>query len=220
MTFFVADRLWIQRSLPRSHHKAKNTQRGDNDVSQVNTSGRAKRRRLEKDLELEDRTVVAVRPKASDRAATTRAKVKLDAHAQSASGMVSADGFRGTQHKTTSRPILGTRASARLRGALQDERQPTLREWIGEGIDPDIQLTSDLKTGLESDFDELSELTELSEDSQDEPSDSIEKLSPSDDIGNHSSKDAIHSFDEVQKQSQMDFVEWETVSERILAYPV
>ena len=219
MTFFVADRLWIQRSLPRSHHKAKNIQRGDNDVSQVNTSGRAKRRRLE-DSELGDRTVVAVRPKASDRAAKARAKVKLDAHAQSASRMVSADGSRGTQHKTTSRPILGTRASARLRGAQQDEQQPIIRAWMGEGIDPDIQLTSDLKTGLESDFDELSELTELSEDSQDEPSDSIKKLSPSDDIGNYSSKDAIHTCDEVQKQSRKDFVEWETVSERILANPV
>lgn len=219
MTFFIADRLWIQRSLPRSHHQVKNT-RGDNDASQTNTSGRAKRRRLEKDLELEDRTVVAVRPKANDRAAKTRAKVKLDAHAQSASGMVNVDGFRGTQDKITSRPILGTRASARLRGTLQGERQPIFRKWMGEGIDPDIQFTSDLKTGLESDIDELSELTELSEDSQDEPPDSIEKPSPSDDIGIHSSKNPIHTSYEVQKQSQKDFVEWETVSARILVYPV
>ena len=94
------------------------------------------------------------------------------------------------------------------------------REWMGEGIDPDIHPTSDLKTGLESDFDELSELTELSEDSQDESPNSTEKLPHPDVTGNYSTKNPMHTSDEVQEQSQKDFVEWETVSEPIPVYRV
>lgn len=202
---FVADRLWIQRSLPKSH-KIKNMKTPDNDASQASTSGRAKRRRLGKDLEHNDETIFAVLPTPKDRTAKTRAKVKLDTHAQAPSGLVQTSRSRESKYGTTSRPILGTRASARLRGIQQTEWQPVPREWMEEGTGLETQPT---KTGLESDLDELSELTELSDDSYDEPPDTVEKFTPPDGIGHQSTSG---------EAPQKDFVEWETVSGPILTY--
>ncbi|KAF8348992.1 hypothetical protein F5887DRAFT_545100 [Amanita rubescens] len=202
--FIGSDRLWIQRTLPKSRHKIKNTKSPDNDGSQA-SSGRAKRRRLGKDLEHDDETIFTLLPAPKDRTAKTRAKVNPDTHAQTSSGSVQTSGSRESKHGTTSRPILGTRASARLRGVQQNEWQPIPREWMEEGTDLEIQHMSDLKTGLESDLDELSELTELSDDSYDKPPDTVEKLISLDDTGHQSTPS------ETQNQSQKYFVEWETI---------
>ena len=211
---FVADRLWIQRTLPKSRHKIKNMKSPNNNASRASTSGRAKRRRLGKDLEHDDETIFTLLPTPKDRTAKTRAKVKLDTHAQAPSVLVQTSGSRESKHGTTSRPILGTRASARLRGVQQNEWQPIPREWMEEGTGLETQPMSDLKTGLEIDLDELSELTELTDDSYDEPPDTVEILTSPDDIGHQSTSG------EAQNQSQKDFVEWETVSGFILAYRV
>lgn len=140
------------------------------------------------------------------RAAKTRAKLKLDAQAKELAELNRlADAKTAVPRRAhgrrnsigPSRPM-GTRVSARLRGAEDDEWQEIPPDWLDEN---ETTGKLKLKTGLESDDESISDLTELSEQASDDKEEETEELGPL--PGNP----AANGGDGLLE----GFVEWETV---------
>lgn len=227
MILLVGDRLWIQRAFPPKTRKKRYAREGK--IAQQGSPGREKRRRIGKSLESANFNRSVTHSTSTHRAAKFKPKDKLDIRPKGVVGVRSAychNGYsstgvqRGkvTNHPTASCPIVGTRVSARLRGARQDEWQPVPKEWMSEPDERDSWLEypsrseTVIRTGLESDLEEMSELTELSEDSQPK---SFEADNPTIDnvIANHRTAAQDKGlWDQPDEKPPNDFVEWETVS--------
>ncbi|KAI5998817.1 hypothetical protein EDD15DRAFT_2242005 [Pisolithus albus] len=181
-----ADRLWIQRELPKPASKRKrksnvrSSKKQDGVFQERLTS--SKRQRLDSGASPQSsRQRVPENPPNSrgSRAAKARANEKLDAQAKDLAKferhMLSrtkdskAYSLSRNQHRAT-----GIRVSARLRGSsvVEDEWQEIPEEWLNTQItsadDEKSQLSSSrrkhsTKTGLESDGESISDLTELSD---------------------------------------------------------
>ena len=223
----VADRLWIQRALPPKTRKKRHARECTIDLP--GSHGRAKRRRIEKILESVNFNQSVSHATTAHRAAKFKAKAKLNARPVAVVGVRSSYCHNGhsstgvqrgkvTNHPTASCPIVGTRVSARLRGAQQDEWQPVPKEWMDDIDERDSHLEyasrseTVIKTGLESDLEEMSELTELSEDSQTR-SFEADNLTIYNAMANHRTTAKDEGLcDQPEEKSPKDFVEWETVS--------
>ena len=149
------------------------------------------------------------------RAAKDQAKKRLDAQAKEmaefnrlASSSNSESRKQASLQPTTtfSSPIMGTRSSARLRGAQHDEWQTIPEEWLNEVKPSRASSRLHFKTGLELDEESVSELTELSEDDS-EP--------PVPELNGHNDEEVEDEEDEQEAPKQgaasEDFIEWETV---------
>lgn len=168
----LADRLWIQRVVPKPYKKSgkrKATSNADNrkakaprieevkgsrnssrDVSpragnksnpKTRKSDRApstSRRGSRRPIEVEEAEVLSSPSGGRSRAAKTQANVKLDLQAkQLAAAKAEIESFnrmstaRNSPSKSSSRPVLGTRASRRLRGDDEDDEwQQIPEEWM------------------------------------------------------------------------------------------
>jgi hypothetical protein len=182
------------------------------------------------------------------RAAKAQANLKLDEQAKELAELnrqaaTLARSGSGGETKTSKRPKvnqrskssgmgssptrpLGTRISARLRGAQGDEWQPVPEEWLNEGaIGTQVnggQASGSVKkpfpkTGLESDEESVSDLTELSEFSEGKETDAnAEALKDEDEDTNVRMVDVempVPTDDRVEEVPILPegFVEWETV---------
>lgn len=183
-----ADRLWIQRELPKLTAKRKRNSnirspKKPNGVSQERLT-LSKRQRLDPGVPPQSaRQKVTENPPNSrgSRAAKARANEKLDAQAKdlakferhitslSRTKASKAYSLSRNQHRSA-----GIRVSARLRGSavIEDEWQEIPEEWLNTQIrspvDEMAQPSSfprkhSTKTGLESDDGSISDLTELSD---------------------------------------------------------
>lgn len=183
-----ADRLWIQRELPKltSKRKRKSNMRSSKKQDGVfqERIASSKRQRLDPDPPRQSaRQKVPENPPNSrgSRAAKARANEKLDAQAKdlakferhifslSRTKASKAYSLSLNQHRPT-----GIRVSARLRGSsvVEDEWQEIPEEWLNTQITSPVDEKSQLsssqrkhstKTGLESDGESISDLTELSD---------------------------------------------------------
>ncbi|KAJ7202501.1 hypothetical protein B0H12DRAFT_1162635 [Mycena haematopus] len=206
-----ADRLWVQRAHPRPPRYTATTsslkrKRPENTAKASVAKSKqpaAKRARLASD----DPKLTITVPPGGGRAAKAQAKVKLDQQAKELAELNRAAGIRAPAARESRRgrtpvaPVrpLGTRVSARLRGADDDEWQAVPEDWLEERTRKKTSLQPKLKTGLESDDESISDLTQLSEDGVEEAEG---ETSP-----------AAEPEEEQQKreEGQADFIEWETI---------
>jgi hypothetical protein len=154
------------------------------------------------------------------RAAKLQAKIKLDAQAKELAVLNQQARAAGGSTRSLKAPpkpanprALGTRVSARLRGAQNNEWQAVPDEWLNESSDAHHSGTEDerldsKKTADERD-DSISDLTELSDDS-DDPDPKTEEP--------NATNEQAEDEKDVPKQEEVDpslesFVEWETVKE-------
>jgi hypothetical protein len=154
--FSTADRLWIQRVLPkppkslkrkRPDNKGKSKAAAPKNDSNASNSRRqpAKRRRLQTTDDEVTPKATKIRGQLSSpsngrggRAAKTQAKAKLDAQAKELAEFQRQTASAGRSSKRLkmepARPM-GTRVSARLRGEVEDEWQPVPEEWLVDAKD-------------------------------------------------------------------------------------
>lgn len=148
------------------------------------------------------------------RAAKAQAKLKLDAQAKELAELNRAAGIKpaapkrlhgGRNPVAPVRP-LGTRVSARLRGADDDEWQEVPQDWLNENKGGSKQKGAKPKpkTGLESDDESISDLTELSEEASEEANEEDEE-------GASSLAEEEPPKDNREDDQPDGFVEWETV---------
>ncbi|KIM84771.1 hypothetical protein PILCRDRAFT_817567 [Piloderma croceum F 1598] len=195
-----ADRLWIQRPLPKlpqnrkrkrpatgdaTGHKGKRTasepatKRDKKHVDDPNhdvvtpKSNRTPGRSARRGASQQGGTVSAGR--GGGRAAKTQAKMKMDKQAKDLAEFqrqaATAEKTKGKSSAQAPPPPRGTRLSKRLRGSTEeDDWQPVPDEWLAEGEAP-APAKALPKTGLESD--DESALTSLS-DEEDETADGIQ----------------------------------------------
>ncbi|KAJ6570295.1 hypothetical protein DFH09DRAFT_1154608 [Mycena vulgaris] len=202
-----ADRLWIQRIQPKPPRYTA-------------TTSPLKRKRLENVAK--SSTAKSKRPAAkrarltSDESSkltiTQQAKLKLNAQAKELTELNRAAGIKASDRRaahgrTPVAPVrpLGTRVSARLRGAEEDEWQAVLQDWLAEEGRSKTKASVEprAKTGLESDDDSISDLTELSEEIADnvkEEEESAEAEAP-----------AVEETSNGEDGQPDGFVEWETI---------
>lgn len=168
----AGDRLWIQR-VPPNTGKAKGSKRkrasekepGKADPKVISIP--AKRARLN---DKPSHPVFTPSGRRS-RAAKDQAKLKLDVQAKELAELSRAAFFEQKSRTSRQQPsrapprALGTRTSARLRGAPDGDWQSIPDEWLDTEGDSKTKQAKDKtqKTGLESDEDTISDLTELSE---------------------------------------------------------
>jgi hypothetical protein len=161
-----SDRLWIQRALPPKTRKKRHAREAA--IDRPGSPGRAKHRRIEKNLESVNFNRSVSHSTPVHRGAKFKAKAKLDAPPTAVgvrssychNGHSSTGVQRGkvTNHSTAFCPIVGTRVSARLRGAQQDEWQPVPEEWMNELDERESRLEyvsrsgTVIKTGLAKSF--------------------------------------------------------------------
>lgn len=230
VTGFIADRLWIQRALPKPPRPAKRKRSAPAKKVKIKPSTSKVAEDSDSEHEPEPEPAPTKRSRTSNaratrsrakevdatpsgrgaRAAKLRANKKLDAQAKelaefqrqsallASPSKTSTRATRSTRAQTnvepspTKRPILGTRASARLRGPPKDEEeeeewQQIPDEWLNEDkeqspiptgrktrskgkarVDPVKEDYADelAQAGLGDDA--ISELTELSDDPEDD----------------------------------------------------
>ncbi|KAJ7116297.1 hypothetical protein C8R44DRAFT_792106 [Mycena epipterygia] len=208
-----ADRLWIQRVLPKPPRYTATTsslkrKRPDNAAkSTVPKSKRpaAKRARVVSD----DASKLTITVPGGGRTAKAQAKLKLDAQAKELAELNRAAGLKGAgkrdaRGRTSVAPVrpLGTRVSARLRGAEDDEWQAVPQDWLKEERGSK-KASARVKTGLESDDDSISDLTELSE----EGIDSKEE----EDASSPVAEAVVEEVTQPQDAQPDGFIEWETI---------
>ncbi|PFH53210.1 hypothetical protein AMATHDRAFT_1625 [Amanita thiersii Skay4041] len=223
------DRLWIQRappSLPRNETK-KRRMISVSDKSTPLASRNSKRVRLSHTTNHDTELDTLHRPTRT-RTAKANAKVKLTLQAQAwpenqisvapshgsrTTGGTDQPRIQKTQTaRSASHLVMGTRVSARLRGAQQDEWQPIPNEWMGDHArQPRSDAKNSLfKTGLESD-DSFSDLTELSEDAEPLSVDP-KAVAPEAKADNPKQSGNVRFYDKDSRESlTTHFVEWETV---------
>lgn len=211
----LADRLWIQRAHPKPPRYTATTsslkrKRPENTAKASAAKSKrpaAKRARLAS----EDPKLTITVP-GGGRAAKAQAKLKLDAQAKELAELNRAAGLRApatrASHggRTPVAPVrpLGTRVSARLRGADEEEWQAIPEDWLTEGgSKKKTPVKPKPKTGLESDDDSVSDLTELSE----EPIEEVKEDEESAEV-----EEASQAEENREDGQPEGFVEWETVS--------
>ena len=168
----AGDRLWIQRVPPKTGK----------------TKGSKRKRASEKEPDKADPKVIATpakRPRLNtksshpvltpsgrySRAAKDQAKLKLDVQAKELAELTRVALFEQKSRTFRQQPsrapprALGTRTSARLRGAPDGDWQSIPDEWLDVEENSKSKQAKERtqKTGLESDEDTISDLTELSE---------------------------------------------------------
>ncbi|KAJ3757319.1 hypothetical protein EV360DRAFT_46251 [Lentinula raphanica] len=239
-----ADRLWIQRvppKPPRPPPKQSAKRKRAVDTKQApSKSSPSKRPRLQATAKP---AVVPHTPGSSGRhgrAAKDQANLKLDAQAKelaelnrqaallaghspksstrgAGASKVLSSPARATRSATSARP-LGTRLSARLRGAADDEWQAIPDEWLqNDDDDDDYQDTGKRRSpSLRRSVSSISELTELTEESESKESESKEIESKE-----IESKEAEVPAEELQTKEEspskpadipQEYVEWETIA--------
>ena len=218
-SFLAGDRLWIQR-LPPKTGKAKGSKRkravekelGKADPKVISTP--AKRARLN---DKPSHSVLTPSGRRS-RAAKDQAKLKLDVQAKELAELNRTALFEPKSRTSRQQPshapprALGTRTSARLRGAPEGDWQPIPDEWLDTEENSKSKQAKDKtqKTGLESDEDTISDLTELSEEVSES---SMANLLDKGKLGEENEEpvsDERKGPEKVEGGAD-DFVEWETV---------
>jgi hypothetical protein len=209
----IADRLWIQRVQPKpprytattsplKRKRPENTTKSSTAKSKRPATKRAR-------LATNDPVKLTITVPGGGRAAKAQAKLKLDAQAKELTEL-----DRAAAVQTSTRPLgrgrtsvapirpLGTRVSARLRGAEEDEWQAVPQDWLKEEAGQKSESVEPrAKTGLESDDDSFSDLTELSEEAIDDGKRVEESTA------------GVEETSENRADEQPDgFVEWETVT--------
>lgn len=158
------------------------------------------------------------------RVAKDQAKRRLDAQAKELAELnkqaTLATSKSRTERRATFRMndksrVVGTRASARLRGTLaDDEWQPIPDDWLDDVRLPSSKRSECQKTGLESGDGSVSDLTDLSEDSLDPVSikDEVHGEEKEKDGSGECVDDEIEVDDAPEQWLAADnFVEWQTV---------
>ncbi|KAF9473752.1 hypothetical protein BDN70DRAFT_915558 [Pholiota conissans] len=232
--YIGSDRLWIQRVPPKApRSKVLKRKRGPEKKAQETKASATpvKRARI---------AAAPVTPSSPasgrhSRAAKDQAKLKLDAQAKELAelnrqaAMSTSRSTRPTRQaasraqpsRTSTRVaapprILGTRASARLRGPQEeDEWQPIPEEWLNEGKRM-RNSSAAAKTGLESDDESISDLTELSDDGEEDTTPTSRNGKPSKGVANSNATEskAIEVAEEKTEEPGNpieNFVEWETI---------
>ncbi|KAJ7510268.1 hypothetical protein B0H11DRAFT_1958230 [Mycena galericulata] len=210
-----ADRLWIQRAHPKPPRYTATTsslkrKRPENAKAKGKRPA-AKRPRLAS----EEPVKMTITVPGGGRAAKAQAKLKLDAQAKELEELNRAAGVKPAASKRVHggrNPVapvrpLGTRLSARLRGADDDEWQEVPPDWLNEGQGGSKQKSAKPKpkTGLESDDESISDLTELSEEASEAANEEVETGSPP--VEEEAPQD-----NNIREDGQPDgFVEWETI---------
>lgn len=236
----LADRLWIQRPLPKppQSHKRKRLATGNTNVRKGNrTSSEPVTKKNRKYADAPDEVVTpkfkqtpgrstrqglsytgAVSTgRGGGRAAKTQAKMKMDAQAKDLAEFqrqtAAAVKSKGKSPAQPPPAPKGTRLSKRLRGSMEEEDwQPVPDEWLADSnASPPVTLPSALpKTGLESD--DESALTSLSDD---EDEDATPEEADHEEADRGKSDANGHILDdrglEMPPELPSDFIEWETV---------
>ncbi|KAJ7671700.1 hypothetical protein DFH06DRAFT_122957 [Mycena polygramma] len=216
-----ADRLWIQRAHPKPPRYTATTsslkRKRPENMAKANTAKTRRPAAKRARLASEDPKLTITVPSVG-RAAKTQAKIKLDAQAKELAELNRAAGIKAPTTRTSHgsrNPVapvrpLGTRISARLRGADDDEWQAVPEDWLAEGGSKKKALVKPtVKTGLESDNDSVSDLTELSEEAvemMDEEEEEEKESSPPPEVA-----EAPPAEDAKEDISLDGFVEWETI---------
>ncbi|KAK0480265.1 hypothetical protein IW261DRAFT_1477011 [Armillaria novae-zelandiae] len=243
-----ADRLWIQREPPRPPRSSKSLKRKRPEPKTKTKKGKAvttKRARIEPPRKRGKGKAKAKEPSPPvgrrGRAAKAQANMKLDAQArelaelnrQAAARDRSDSGLRTSSRRqaapTPKSTPRGTRNSARLRGAQNDDEwQAVPEEWLNETANGsrNTRSKSAKKTGLESEGSSISDLTDLSEEeSEEKPEDEGEEDDDDDDEADEEVADQEEDREddedeppepvveqpEEQYQVPADFIEWETI---------
>ncbi|KAJ6448937.1 hypothetical protein C8R45DRAFT_1045711 [Mycena sanguinolenta] len=209
-----ADRLWLQRAHPKPPRYTATTsslkrKRPENTAKASAAKSKrpaAKRARLAH----EDPKLTITVPAGGGRAAKAQAKVKLDEQAKELAELNRAAGIKAPAARETRRgrnpvaPVrpLGTRVSARLRGADDDEWQAIPEDWLEEGTKK--KAPPKPKTGLESDDDSISDLTQLSEDP-------VEETEEQEQTSFAADPEPEEEEQNREEDQPADFVEWETI---------
>ncbi|KAJ7716810.1 hypothetical protein DFH07DRAFT_861834 [Mycena maculata] len=218
-----ADRLWIQRVQPKPPRYAATTSSLKRKRPENATTNKAKGKRpatKRARLASEEPAKLTITVPGGGRAAKAQAKLKLDAQAKELAELNRAAGVKpapakrshgGRNPVATVRP-LGTRVSARLRGADDDEWQEVPEDWLNENEDGSKQKHRAVgpkpKTGLECDDESISDLTELSEEALDDEED-VEQQEQEEEAGLLVEEEASQNN---REDGQPDgFVEWETI---------
>ncbi|KAF8802419.1 hypothetical protein BYT27DRAFT_7112212 [Phlegmacium glaucopus] len=208
----VGNRLWIQRTPPKPAKPLKRKR-----APQIMASAKRPRLTVSTTQLSNKKASHAIYPQHStrhSRAAKDQAIMKLDAQAKDLASLTRLN-HESTNRRALlrSRPIghtsrpLGTRISARLRGAQEEEWQSVPKEWLNEENSSQNGKTK-AKTGLESDEDAISDLTELSE----EVADDSNLNSPS--LGGKLARSPTIEHREESEElevSDSTHVEWETI---------
>ncbi|SJK99960.1 uncharacterized protein ARMOST_03271 [Armillaria ostoyae] len=236
-----ADRLWIQREPPRPPRSSKSLKRKRPEPKAKNKRGKAattKRARIEpppkrgkgKGKAKELSPPVGRR----GRAAKAQANIKLDAQAKELAELnrqaAARDrGDSGLRTSSRRQPVpppkstpRGTRNSARLRGAQNDDEwQAVPEEWLNESVNGSRNTRSknSKKTGLESEGSSISDLTDLSEEEsegkpEDEEEEEEEEEADQEEDGEDEEDEPpepVVEQPEEQYQVPADFIEWETI---------
>ncbi|KAH8831589.1 hypothetical protein DL96DRAFT_1778640 [Flagelloscypha sp. PMI_526] len=218
--WFIGDRLWIQRSSPKTQKNLK--RKRPPPKSRSSAKQPAKRAKTQKSTE--NSTGSRSSRSASENTSSGRggrvakklASARLEAQAKElaqlarhndstvreASGARVSRRLRGDTDPSDASRSVGTRLSSRLRGQGGDEDgwQPIPKEWLqdesdqdGEGSDAEPKKV--MKTGLEDDGndDETSEEESEEEEEEEEPEEEPEEL-------------------EGEQSLPANFVEWETIA--------
>ncbi|KAJ7454864.1 hypothetical protein FB451DRAFT_1049218 [Mycena latifolia] len=203
-----ADRLWIQRAQPKPPRYTATTsplkrKRPENATTKSSTA-KSKRPAAKRPRLASESPKLTITVPGGGRAAKAQAKLKLDAQAKELAELNRAARAKPSRGRTAVAPVrpLGTRVSARLRGAEEDEWQAVPQDWLDEEKGPSRKTRA--KTGLESDDESVSDLTELSEEPIDDAKEEDE------------SSAEVPAVEEAAENNRDDsqpdgFVEWETI---------
>lgn len=236
-----ADRLWIQRALPKPPQDRKRKRPVTNGRKGNRTASEPVAKKNRRHVgELNDEAVTlklnqapgrSARRGASQslgtvstgrgggRAAKAQAKMKMDAQAkdlaefQRQATAAAKNKGKGPAHPA---PVpRGTRLSKRLRGSMEEEDwQPVPDEWLAESNTfPSVKLPNILpRTGLESDDD--SALTSLSDDNEDVDAEDAELEQTGDGTSSGQINENILDDRGLEMLPEMpsDFIEWETIA--------
>ncbi|KAJ7123339.1 hypothetical protein C8R46DRAFT_928223, partial [Mycena filopes] len=217
-----ADRLWIQRALPKPPRYTTTTsslkrKRPENKASVAKSKRPAAKRPR---LVGEDSGLAISVPVGGGRAAKAQAKLKLDAQAKELADLNRAAGFKtrtshgGRNPVALARP-LGTRVSSRLRGVDEDEWQAVPQDWLADGS----SMATAAKAGQTSD-DSISDLTELSEEEsetamkeeEEEEEEAADTVNSEEEISPAAEAPEAGRAENDRDDGQPDgFVEWETI---------
>lgn len=217
------DRLWIQRAPPKPAKTLKRKRPTETRKAARPEKSKPKppkRRRTNKSTAQENTPQRTGR----GRAAKLQAKIKLDAQAKELAALNKQAQARGTRQSTRStrgsnnppaRPQ-GTRLSARLRGAQNNEWQSIPDEWLNESSDAghesgteDERVDPQVSKMNGEREDSVSDLTELSDDS--DADDLDEKPEEQDTPDEQEEEEEDSPKQEEEENPAENFVEWETI---------
>ncbi len=236
----LANRLWIQRTPPKPPRPKSVKRKPDpqkssekKKTSKNSIVNRKNLRHCTPDRPSPSRLPLVASSGRRSRVAKDQAKRRLDAQAKELAELnrqaTLATSESRTERRSTFRMndksrVVGTRASARLRGTLtDDEWQPIPDDWLDDIRLPSLKRSECQKTGLDSGDESVSDLTDLSEDSLDPVS-----ISVKDEVngkGKNGSGECVGDegdVDDVPEQwlAADNFVEWQTVFRCIVLFRI